>query len=82
MLTCMIIAGTIFMTNAPDGKYHNIHHLSRFSLNKEHSTLYSNEGRFSVPQPWRHMDVPGIINTCAEQAEIKARASSLPAESG
>jgi hypothetical protein len=82
MLTCMFIAGTIFLTNAPDGKFHNIHHLSRFSLNKDHSTLYSNEGRFSVPQEWRQMEVPGILNTCAEQAEIKARGTSLTPQNG
>lgn len=77
MLTCFIVAGTLFMTNAPDGYVYNFHHLGRFSLNRDHSTLYAGGPNFSVPEPWRQMGVRGILETCAEQAEIGQRTGAL-----
>jgi hypothetical protein len=75
MLSCLYLAGALFIKDGDHGNIYNFHHFQRFSVHRATLSAHT-EGfaeRFELPEELRNAAPEQVIATCVEQAEIKAR---------
>jgi hypothetical protein len=75
MLSCIYLAGTLFMMNTDRSEIHNFHHFTEFDVIRStfYATSYSESARYTLPDHLSNASPVEVINTCVEQAEIAAR---------
>lgn len=76
MLECILIAGTIFLSNgSDDGKIYNFHHATYLTLGRGPS-LWADFGSYSrtffLPDHMHDLRLDEVLNTCVAEAEYKA----------
>jgi hypothetical protein len=74
MMTCILVAGTIFMSEG--NRSYNLHHATWMSFNEHRGTLTADFGvikeYFKVPPGWAANTVEDVLRACVGQAEIDA----------
>lgn len=79
MLTCILIAGNLFLSRGSEHPQYNFHHFGEFRANHSNTVLsgHSSErnASFNIPSQYRHLSVPEILNVCANEAFDEAEAA-------
>lgn len=68
MLTCLIVAGTLFVSGGPESTLRNFNFFSNLSLSRGGRTIWFENVSYDVPPHLVGQSAPRIMNDCAANA--------------
>jgi hypothetical protein len=68
MLTCLIVAGTLFVSDGPDSTLRNFAYADDLKTTSRGRYIYIGDFNYEVPTHLVGMSAAGIMNACAASA--------------